>query len=127
MRGFRWLDGHKPTPPVGDSDWCLRDAVCRLFGWPAGSEDWAAFIPGPTLADALRLTGHLGLALLPPEQAPAAAGLAFYRYPRYGSDFHCAWEPDLRHPSPLPGTQQTLGATLFFVAADPGRMPEDLP
>jgi hypothetical protein len=41
-----------------------------------------------TLADALRLTKHLGLALLRPEQAPGAPGLALCRCPGYRSAFH---------------------------------------
>ena len=39
----------------------MRDAVCQLFGWRPGSENWRRFIEGPQGKDAPRLAEHVGL------------------------------------------------------------------
>lgn len=40
----------------------MRDAVCQLFGWGPGSEEWLRFIEAPQGRDIPRLAEHLGLA-----------------------------------------------------------------
>ncbi len=69
MEGFAWsgADGppHNTLPGNG---WCLRDAICTLFGWPPGSPDWAAFQEYPSWGDTHRLIAHLGLVAFDPEQ-----------------------------------------------------------
>ncbi|SRR6266496_2507899 len=62
MDGFKW----SPTTPYvsrvpGDNGWCMRDAVCRLFGWKPGSKEWSRFIEAPAGPDTPRLADHLGL------------------------------------------------------------------
>lgn len=62
MAGFEW----SPTTPYlateeGEDGWCMRDAVCQLFGWRPGSENWRRFIEGPQGKDAPRLAEHVGL------------------------------------------------------------------
>jgi len=64
MAGFEWSETPPYVPTVsGDNGWCVRDAVCQLFGWPPGSENWSAFIEGPQGEDTTRLADHLGLTL----------------------------------------------------------------
>jgi hypothetical protein len=65
MAGFQW----SPTPgyvpaETGEDGWCMRDAVCQLFDWPPGSENWSQFVENPQGADTLRLADHLGLTCL---------------------------------------------------------------
>jgi hypothetical protein len=64
MTGFDWsrTPGFVPTVP-GENGWCLRDAVCRLFGWERDSEEWNRFIEAPQGQDTDRLADHLGLTL----------------------------------------------------------------
>lgn len=62
MADFDW----SPTPgfvPIGPGEdgWCMRDAICQLFGWPYGSENWWQFVEGPQGKDTPRLAEHLGL------------------------------------------------------------------
>ena len=63
MVGFEWSPTlrYVSTEP-GEDGWCMRDAVCQLFGWPPGSENWSAFIEGVRGEDTPRLAEHLGLA-----------------------------------------------------------------
>ena len=62
VQGFKWspAPGFVPTVP-GEDGWCMRDAVCQLFGWRPGSEEWLRFIEAPTGRDLIRLARHLGL------------------------------------------------------------------
>ena len=63
MVGFEWSETPPYVPTVpGDNGWCVRDAVCQLFGWPPGSENWSAFMEGVQGEDTPRLAEHLGLA-----------------------------------------------------------------
>jgi hypothetical protein len=55
--------------------YCLRDAICELFGWPPGSDEWNAFIEAPDPADMLPLFEHLGLESYDPLHAPHRAEL----------------------------------------------------
>ena len=62
MEGFEW----SPSAPYiaiepGENGWCLRDAVCKLFGWRPGSSEWFRFVEGPQGRDTPRLAAHLGL------------------------------------------------------------------
>lgn len=64
MEGFEWA----PAPPVvvptpGGDGWCVRDAVCEMFGWQPGSAEWGRFVESPSGADVPRPCAHLGLEL----------------------------------------------------------------
>lgn len=64
MAGFDW----SPVPPFvpkvpGENGWCVRDAICELFGWEPGSENWSLFIEAPDPMDTPRLAERLGLTL----------------------------------------------------------------
>lgn len=64
MTGFEWSPtGSAPVqlPEPGSDGWCVRDAVCELFGWPPGSEEWYRFIEFPNGRDIERMCTHLGL------------------------------------------------------------------
>jgi hypothetical protein len=63
MAGFAWspTPGFVPMGP-GEDGWCMRDAICPLFGWRPGSEEWLRFIEAPVGEDTPRLAEHLGLA-----------------------------------------------------------------
>ena len=62
VQGFEWSPTPGLVPAVpGENGWCMRDAVCQLFGWRPGSEEWLRFIEAPTGRDLIRLAMHLGL------------------------------------------------------------------
>lgn len=67
MHGFTWLGAGSPSRPgdVGDR-WCVRDSVCRLFGWPVGSQEWSSFVEGPEPEEVDRLVLHLGIERIDP-------------------------------------------------------------
>ena len=48
MARFEWspAPGFVPTQ-AGEDGWCIRDAICQLFGWRPGLEEWLRFIEGP--------------------------------------------------------------------------------
>ena len=62
MVGFDWhkTPGFVPTEE-GEDGWCMRDAICQLFGWEPDSENGRLFIEGPQGQDTPRLAEHLGL------------------------------------------------------------------
>lgn len=60
MLGFAWSPRPElRDPPVGDL-WCVRTSICAMFGCPAQSDNWNAFIKAPH-PDLLPLFDHLGL------------------------------------------------------------------
>ena len=63
MAGFEWspTPGFVPMGP-GEDGWCMRDAICQLFGWRPGSEEWLRFIEAPVGKDTPLLAEYLGLA-----------------------------------------------------------------
>lgn len=62
MDGFEWTERPEPlTPDDGNDGYCLRDAVCQLYGWGPGSADREAFIREPAGGDSARFFEHLGL------------------------------------------------------------------
>lgn len=62
MVGFEWSPtlGFVPMA-AGENGWCMRDAICQLFGWDLDSEERSRFIEGPAGKDTPRLAEHLGL------------------------------------------------------------------
>ena len=105
MGGFEWSDTQPYVPTVpGDNGWCVRDAVCQLFGWPPGSENWSAFIEGPHGEDTAQLAAHLGLTLFDlcargtyDELSHRAAhpGVALFGFDKVGMS-HAVYVPDVR-------------------------------
>jgi hypothetical protein len=64
MVGFEWSETEAFVPTVpGENGWCVRDAICQLFGWSSDSDEWKKFIEGPQGKDTDRLADHLGLTL----------------------------------------------------------------
>jgi hypothetical protein len=103
MAGFEW----SPTPvfmpaEAGEDGWCMRDAVCQLFGWQPGSENWYQFVEGPQGEDTARLAEHAGLTFLQVPQDwnelvarldhPGAAIFDFHIYQKS----HAVYVEDLR-------------------------------
>lgn len=91
MDGFEWSSSvpYVPVEP-GENGWCLRDAVCELFGWRPGSPEWFRFIEGPQGRDTPRLARHLGLTVfeIPPDwndllKRTAHPGIALFVFPAY--------------------------------------------
>ena len=111
MMGFTWTGPASPSsnPALGDN-WCMRDALCKLFGWPVGSKEWHAFIEGPGPADMDRLLDHLGLKWYDPEYDPHWSelaelldhpGIILYKSRQLRVE-HALYEPHLRHIRGLP-------------------------
>lgn len=103
MDGFAWSPSPAYVPmEAGEDGWCMRDAVCRLFGWTPGSDEWLRFIEGPQGQDTPRLAEHLGLIELQIPQDwnnligrlshPGVAVFDFYAYQKS----HVVYVPDLR-------------------------------
>ncbi len=121
MAGFEWaprtIDPAARALP-GDL-WCVRDSICALMQWPAGSEEWLRFIEAPDgPSDMERLLDHLGLVAYDPEypdHVPRLAGagdhpgIACYKFHRQRME-HMMYQPHLRHFIPLPPQ---------YAAADP--------
>lgn len=106
MTGFTWTGPTTPglNPALGDN-WCVRDALCNLFGWPVGSTEWHSFIEGPAPTDMERLLDHLGLKGYDPEYGPHWSQLAeqldhpgviLYKSHQLKRE-HALYEPHLRH------------------------------
>ena len=80
----------------------MRDAVCQLFGWQPGSENWYQFVEGPQGEDTARLAEHAGLTFLQVPQDwnelvarldhPGAAIFDFHIYQKS----HAVYVEDLR-------------------------------
>jgi hypothetical protein len=128
MEGFAWsgADG-SPHNTLPGNGWCLRDAICTLFGWPLGSPDWAAFQEYPSWGDTHRLLGHLGLVAFDPEQPHADEledhpGVAFYALHRFRLN-HSLYEPHIRFPHPLPMPYRWFTPELWRVAVDLRQQP----
>jgi hypothetical protein len=88
MDGFEWSPAAPfvPTQP-GEDGWCVRDALCQLFEWEIGTEEWSRFIEAPEGRDIPRLAEHLGLTVfeLPREwndliAASAHPGVALFLF-----------------------------------------------
>jgi hypothetical protein len=71
MRGFTWLEEPPWDGPIpaGAEQWCVRDAICQLMGWPTDSEDYGAFIPLIGTENMRRLADHLGLTMFDSDNA----------------------------------------------------------
>jgi hypothetical protein len=106
MAGFDWSPAPAFVPTVpGEDGWCLRDAVCKLFGWVPGSEEWSRFTTeAPQGLDTLRLVEHLRLTVFEigasgswDQLADRAAhpGVASFYFPRFGIG-HSAYVSDVR-------------------------------
>jgi hypothetical protein len=111
MNGFVWLDAATPAMPgTGTDNWCLRDSISLLFGWSIGSEDWMAFIEGPSPEDCERLIDHLALIRVDPMIPRHFAwlmrnlehpGVSRYVF-RERRTSHAQYEPNLAHYQGLP-------------------------
>ena len=103
MAGFAWSGTPVYVPAeAGEDGWCMRDAVCKLFGWDVGSEEWSRFIEGPQGKDTLRLVEHLGLTLFSiPEDwdelilRSAHPGVALFIFPTHQMS-HVVYVPDVQ-------------------------------
>jgi hypothetical protein len=103
VAGFEWspTPGFVPTEP-GEDGWCMRDAICQLFGWRPGSENWRLFVEAPQPQDTPRLAEHLGLACfqVPPDFNEligrlAHPGVAIFDFDHYKIS-HSVYVHDLR-------------------------------
>ena len=103
MEGFEWSrsPGFVPAEP-GEDGWCLRDAICLLFGWERDSEEWQQFREWPAGQDTPRLVEHLGLTIFRvPEdwdelhRNAAHPGVAYFTFPKVGKA-HTVYVPDIR-------------------------------
>ena len=123
MSGFAWTDaGGTPQTTLPGNGWCLRDAICLLFGWPGGSANWAAFIEYPSWDDTHRLLAHLGLVAFDPEQPHADEledhpGIAFYALHPVQAN-HVVYEPHVRFPRSLPPMYGLFRLEYWRVAVD---------
>jgi hypothetical protein len=103
MAGFEWPETPPYVPTVpGENGWCVRDALCQLFGWEDGSEEWRRFIEAPEGPDTPRLAEHLGLTVLlvPPDwteldRRAAHPGVALFDFPNYKMS-HVVYVPDVQ-------------------------------
>jgi hypothetical protein len=103
MNGFEWSQTEDFVSPVeGANGWCVRDAICRLFGWSPGSEEAKRFIEGPQGEDTPRLAEHLGLAVfqVPQDwneliQRLDHPGVAVFNFKEYNIS-HSVYVHDLR-------------------------------
>jgi hypothetical protein len=77
-----------------------------LFRWPQGSDEWLAFIEGPSAEDLDRLCEHLGLEWYDPDYTPHIPLLrarvdhpgVFLYASRLLKQTHAVYEPHLRKP-----------------------------
>jgi hypothetical protein len=105
MAGFEWSPAPRfVSAEPGEDGWCMRDAICQLFGWKPGSEEWLRFIEGPQGTDTPRLAEHLRLTLfsidVPQDfnelirllDHPGVAVFVFYDFKMS----HVVFVPDLR-------------------------------
>jgi hypothetical protein len=74
----------------GEDGWCVRNAICKLFGWEPESDEWPRFIEAPAWQDMPRLAEHLGLTFFdfPRDWANligrmAHPGVAVFGFPEY--------------------------------------------
>jgi hypothetical protein len=110
MRGFKWTSTPGKIPAELGDGWCLRDAMCQLFGWSIGSKEWRAFIECPSAYDTERLCDHLGLEWYDPLHPPHIPLLqarvehpgAFVYVSGLWQLSHVIYEPHLRYPRWLP-------------------------
>jgi hypothetical protein len=121
MAGFIWNHPAGRLPPGMPGDgWCVRDAMCALFGWPAGSAEWRAFVEGPHPEDMSRLEAHLGLVHVDTD-LPADVtwfytnnshpGLLILNIDAFRRG-HVIYSSDLRQFTGIPQPYRALGATL---------------
>ena len=128
MEGFRWSAPDVGSPGPATERWSVRDAICPLLGWPEGSEDWAAFIEGPSSGDVEDLIDHLGLIrvdlVLPHHFAWLMAnlsqpGIARHHF-RDVESLHYQYEPNLAQYQGLPRQHAWHDAILIgFLVVDP--------
>jgi len=132
MMGFAW-EGPETAPPPPADGWCVRDAVCELFEWPVGSEEWRSFIQGPDGPDVDRLLAHLGLEDVEaadgegdvevPEEWLDHPGLAFYAFPSARMS-HVIYEAHLRREKGLhPAAPYPPDRVRYRVAVDRTQAP----
>ncbi len=76
MAGFTWSPPAPQLRLVPGDGWCVRDALCQLFGWPIDSEEGLRFVENPEGADLYRLIEHLGLEWYDPAHQPHEEELA---------------------------------------------------
>ena len=104
MAGFEWSATEAYVSHDGGDGWCLRDAICQLFGWEPSSEEYSRFIEAPTGPDTTRLAEYLGLTAFNidnPEdwnqliQRYAHPGLAVFVFPEYDRS-HTIYVPDVQ-------------------------------
>jgi len=128
MEGFRWSEPVVPSPGPATDNWSVRDSICPLLGWPQGSEDWAAFIEGPSSDDVENLIDHLGLVRVDPALPHHFAwlmanlsqpGISCYRFEDVQL-LHYQYEPNLAQYQGLPRQHAWHDAVLVrFLVVDP--------
>ena len=96
MDGFRWFTT-APAPRRAGNGWCVRDALCELYGWAPGSKNWRTFVVEyPEGKDIERLVQHLGLVWLDRQKVGEDStlqdhpGVAFYDLDLYQVS-HCVF------------------------------------
>jgi hypothetical protein len=104
MAGFDWSGASVDVPmEAGEDGWCLRDAICQLFGWNISSENRSLFVRWPKGTDDIRLTMYLGLTVFEVSHEhwdvlvsrAAHPGVARFIFPAYGKA-HTVYVPDVR-------------------------------
>ena len=55
LTGFKWNQGDNPHGIPTAQQFCFRDALCTMKGWPPGSDEWLSIQPGPPETDLERL------------------------------------------------------------------------